>query len=162
MVSESQIRSAIIAVISANDGKARAHRRWRYPAQNRLAEWVNLFRDEDQKINAYMVRRVRRFPTLRGIPGRLVKVEYVYEVRFYLGLFDSEDDSAASEEIAQARVDSLAASFEADVTLGLGRCVSHGGLELPTDFEDVLVGDWAAHRAVLRISVEVANVECQE
>jgi hypothetical protein len=160
MVSDTQIRTAFIALIVAEDGKARTHRRWRYPAQNRLADWVALFRDEDGKLNGYMIRRVRRFPTMKGIPGRLSKIEYVYEIRFYFGIFDSSDDALASEEIAQARIDSLAARFEVDVTLGLGRCVTHGGLELPNDFEDVVIGDWPAHRAVLRVSVQVANANC--
>jgi hypothetical protein len=143
------------------DSKARVHRRYRYPAQNRLADWVAIYRDTDGKtVNAYMVRRVRRFPTMKGIPGRLAKVEHVYEIRFYFGLFDSGDDAAASEEIAQARIEAQAAAFEADVTLGLGRCVSHGGLELPNDFEDVIIGDWPAHRAVMRLSVEIANTNC--
>ena len=149
-----------MTAIQAADNKARVYRRWRYPAENRLAEWAALFRDVDRKLNCYWIRRVRRFPTIKGTPGRLAKVELVYEIRFYFGLFDSNDDAAASEEIAQARVDTLAAQLEADVTLGLGRCVGHGGLELPNDFEDVLIGDWPAHRAVMRLSVEVANVNC--
>ena len=163
MVSETQLRSAIVAKVRAGDSKARVHRRWRYGAQNRLAELIAIYRDEDGRLNAYFIRRLRRFPTMKkGIPNRLTKVEYDYEIRFYFGLLDSDEDDVASEEIAQARVDSLAAGFEADATLGLGRCVTHSGLQLPSDFEDVIIpgGDWPAHRAVMRLSVEVANVEC--
>jgi hypothetical protein len=159
-VTETQVRSAVVAKLRENDATARVHRRWRYPSQNRIAEWVNLFRGDDGQINSYQVRRVRRFPTMQGVPKRLIKTEYVYEIKFHFGLIDSEEDSAASEEAAQARIDSLAALMEADVTLGLGRCVTHGGLELPNDFEDVVIGDWAAHRALMRLLVEVSNVNC--
>jgi hypothetical protein len=160
MIEEPTLKSAIAATVQANDALARVHRRWRYPSQNRIAQWLELFRDDDQKINTYWIRRLRRIPFLSGVPKRLAKVEYVYEIRFYFGLIDSDVDAEASEELAQAKIDSLAGLFEADSTLDLGRCVTHSGLALPSDFEDVLIGDWVAHRAVMRLEVTVANVTC--
>ncbi|MGA9769306.1 MAG: hypothetical protein WBV94_09715 [Blastocatellia bacterium] len=160
MIAESALRSAIVAIIQSSDSTARVHRRWRYPSQNNLAQWLELFRDENQKINTYWVRRVRRIPFLSGVPKRLARVEYVYEIRFYFGLIDSDVNEEASEELAQAAIDSLAGLFEADNSLGLGRCVTHSGLALPNDFEDVLLGDWGAHRAVMRLEVTAANVNC--
>lgn len=160
MKSDPQIRTAIIAKIRQNDSGARTHRRYRFPQQNRLDEWAKLFRADDDKLNCYMIRRLRRAPTMKGIPNRLAKIEHTYEIRFYYGLLDSDDDSEASEEIAWALIDSLAAILEADASLGLGATVTHNGLELPTDFEDVVIGDWPAHRALLRLSVVAQNVNC--
>lgn len=163
MIGESTVRTGLVNKIKENDPKARVHRRIRYPKFNRTAEYLNLLRDEDNLFNAYMIRRVRRTPFLKGIPKRLIAVEYEYEIRFYYGLKDDDDDSVATEEIAQAKIDSLAAVIEAETEqgpLGLGATVSHDGLELPGDFEDRLVGDWAFHRADLRIKVTVRNSNC--
>jgi hypothetical protein len=160
MVSEAAVRSALIAQIAANDAKAVVHRRIRYPRQGRIDEFNKIYRDEDGRINCYMVRRVRRTPVLKGVPLRLASVEYEYEIRFRYGLQDDEDDAVASEEAAQAKIDSLALLLEADTTLGLGQSVSHAGLILPGDFEDRLIGDWPAHAGDLRIVFKVANVNC--
>lgn len=159
MRTEVQVRDAIAAKIAALDPQARVHKRFRYPLNNQLAAWLAIHRDDDGKLNSWQIRRVRRLPTMRGIPGRLVKVELVYEIKFLYGLTDKEDDP--SEETAQRRIDDLAALFEADFNLGLGAGVTHGGLELPADFEDVETGSYGAHRAVMRLSVEVANVNCE-
>lgn len=161
MISESEVRSALIGKIRENDAKARVHRRIRYPKQNRIADYYNLLRDEDNLFNAYMLRRVRRMPTLKGIPQRLVAVEHLYEIRFYFGLKDDDDDSVATEEIVQSKLESLAALVEADTSLGLGATVSHEGLELPSDFEDKVIGDWAFHRPNLRIAITVRASNCE-
>ena len=139
---------------------AKVHRRRRFPQQERSEEYQRLYLDEDGVINTYMIRRLHRVPSLHGIPRRLVSVTYGYEIRFYRGLSDSDDDGAASEEIAQLLIDQLAAVLEADNTLGLGASVGHNGLAMPFDFEDVAIGDWAAHRARLMIEVTAQNVNC--
>ncbi|MEK6323624.1 MAG: hypothetical protein AABN33_18440 [Acidobacteriota bacterium] len=160
MVSESAIRTAIVAKIREADDTAKVHRRWRYPAQNRLAEFANLFRDEQGKINGYMMRRIRRDPEMRGIPARLVSVSQIFAIRFYSQLIDNDDPAIASEENTQARIDALAAEFETDVQMGLGNTVFHAGLQMPLDLVDVILGDAAAHRADFRLEVTTANVEC--
>jgi hypothetical protein len=164
MISEPTLRSALVVKIKENDPKARVHRRIRYPKANRIAEYLNLLRDEDNLFNAYMIRRVRRTPTLRGIPQRLVQVEHQYEIRCYFGLKDDDDDSVATEEIVTAKLEALAALIETETEqgpLGLGATVSHDGLELPTDFEDKIIGDWAFHRPNLRITITVKNSNCE-
>jgi hypothetical protein len=163
MISETTIRSALVAIIAQNDSKARVYRRIRFVKQGRIEEFNAIYRDEDGIINCYMVRRLRRRPNLGGVPQRLKSVEFDYEIRFRYGMRDDvdvADGGNPSEEIAQANIDSLAALFEADNTLGLGACVSHTGLGLPGDFEDRLIGDWVAHAADLRLTVKVANVNC--
>jgi hypothetical protein len=129
-----------------------------------MAEYYNLLRDEDNLFNSYMIRRVRRTPTVKGIPQRLVAVEHQYEIRFYYGLKDDDDDTVATEEIVQAKLESLAALIETETPqgpLGLGATVSHEGLELPSDFEDKTIGDWSFHRPNLRITVTVRNANCE-
>jgi hypothetical protein len=161
MKTEAQIRAAIAAKIQAFDSLARVHKRIRYPKENRLDEWVRLFVEESSKlINGYMIRRTRRFPEMVGIPGRLRSVTHEYEISFRYSLVDNDDASLASEEIAQAKIENLAASFEADMQLGLGASVTHEGLELPNDFEDVQMGSWLAHRALMRLKVTAMNVNC--
>jgi hypothetical protein len=161
MKTEAQIRQAIATKIIAFDALARVHKRVRFPQENRLDEWARLFAEESTKtINGYMVRRVRRFPEMVGIPGRLRSLTHDYEIRFLYGFVDSETDSLASEEIAQGKIEGLAASFETDVQIGLGASVTHEGLELPNDFEDVVIGDWLAHRALMRLRVIAMNVNC--
>src|SRR5262245_47382222 len=115
MQTEAQIRTAIAAKLQSVDVAARVHRRVRYPKQNSIAEFVALFRESELKrINGYMIRRVRLVPTLHGIPRRLVSIIYTYEIRFYFGLIDNDDDQVASEEAAQAKIDAQAAAFHAD------------------------------------------------
>jgi hypothetical protein len=161
MITEAQLRTAIVQTIQAADAAARVHRRRRYPQQNRLAEYTRLFREaESGLINGWMVRRLRRAPALHGIPQRLVSVTFDFGVRFYYSLIESDDDAVASEEAAQLKIETVAAQFEADATLGLGPTVQHSGLEMPTDFEDVILGDSACHRADLRIAITVRNVTC--
>src|SRR5436305_403968 len=80
-------------------------------------------------------------------------VTYTYEIVFRYALTEDDDDQVASEETAQALIDSLAALFESDNTLGLGRCVTHEGLQLPQDFDDVVFAEKACHRAIMRIAV---------
>jgi len=161
MKTEAQIRAAIAAKITAFDAAARVHKRVRYPMQNRLDEWVALFVEASSTtMNGYMVRRMRRFPEMVGTPGRLRSLTHDYEIRFLYGLVDNETDSLASEEIAQGKIEGLAASFETDAQIGLGASVRHEGLELPNDFEDVVIGDWLAHRALLRLRVKAMNVNC--
>lgn len=148
-------------LIREHDSAAQVHRRRRYPKDGRIDEYQRLYMSDELKlINAYSIRRFRREPLMRGIPGRLVSVTYDFGIRFYRHLIDTDDDGAASEETAQAAIDSLAAKFEADITLGLGRTVSHEGLRMPLDFEDVLLGDWPAHRADLRLTVKVSSANC--
>jgi len=160
MISETRIRTAIVGVIRSADAAAKVYPRFRYPAQARLKEFADLFRDDTGKINAYMIRRIRRTPEIRGIPGRLIKVTHAYKIRFYAHLIDSDDPLVASEEIAQLKIETLSALFESDVTLGFGPSVSHEGLVMEMDFADVVLGDTAVHRNDLGITVTTANVEC--
>ena len=157
MVSETTIRTAVVNKIIAVDATARVHRRRRYPKQERIEEYRSLFLGTNGTINAYMIRRLHRVPSVHGVPKRLVSVTYGYEIRFYFGLTDSDNDGAASEETAQARIDQLATAFEADNTLGLGATVGHDGLAMVLDFEDIALGDWACHRARLAIEITAQN-----
>jgi hypothetical protein len=160
MVPETQTRTALVTTIQGVDPVAKVHRRRRIPKDNQIGEWARLNVDAEKKVNSYHIRRLRRIPEMRGIPKRLVKVTHLYEIRFYFGLKDLDDDSTASEEIAQQRIEDLAAAFEASPTLGLGASVSHSGLGLPNDFEDVQVGSYLSHRALMQIAVEIMNVSC--
>lgn len=163
MISEAQLRTTLVQKIQSFDSEARVHRRRRFPAQNRLSEYARLFREGGTgKVNGYMIRRLRRKPLFHGVSRqrRLVSVTYDYQIRFYYGIHDADDDGAASEETAQLKIDLLAEALEADLSLGLGACVKHDGLDMPEDFDDVVLGDAACHRADLRLSVTVANVNC--
>ncbi|MCI0489385.1 MAG: hypothetical protein L0229_22560 [Blastocatellia bacterium] len=161
MISDAAIRTRLVTLIEEHDPTARVHRRRRYPKNGLLEEYKQLFvSEESNQINVYMIRRLRRDVVLRGIPARVVSATYDYGIRYYRSLIDNDDDGEASEEIAQAAVDSLADKFEADNTLALGATVQHQGLQMALDFEDVLLGDWACHRADLRLRVTVAAVNC--
>src|SRR6185503_6439111 len=152
--------TAIVERIQDADPAAKVHRRFRYPAQGRLAAYIDLFRDDAGKINGYMVRRVNRHPEMKGIPGRLVSVTHIYSIRFYSHYADIGVDDTASEELTQAKIEMLAGRFETDVTMGLGSTVHHTGLQMPLDLVDVDMGGAQAHRADFRLEVTAANVEC--
>lgn len=162
MVTDAAIRTALVEKLHASNPTAKVHRRWRWPANNRLAEFANLFREggAGTRINGYMIRRIHRTPVMKGIPGRLVSVTFTYAIRFYAHLIDSDDDGVASEEALQLMIDANAAGFEADVQMGLGKTVSHTGLQMPQDIIDVVLGDAGAHRVDYRLEVTVANVNC--
>lgn len=162
MIAETTIRTALVAAITSVDATAKVHRRFRYAKDAQVSAFVNLFREtaSPHKVNGYMIRRVRRIPEMTGVPGRLKKVTHVYKIRFYAHLIDSNDPAIASEEIAQSRIEALAAALEANVNLGLGASISHEGLGMEMDFTDVILGDTAVHRNDLGISVTAMNVNC--
>lgn len=152
MIAESVIRTAVVNKIIANDATARVYRRHRFPSGDQLAEYVRLFVNAGQ-INTYMVRRLRRIPEVHGIPKRLVSVTHDYGITFFYGLVDDDSDDVASEEIMQATIESLAALFEADNTIGLGHSIGHEGLALPADLSDGMLGSWKCLHAALRLRV---------
>lgn len=161
MISEPTLRTKLVEKIQAIDQNAKVYRRRRYPAQNRIKAYTDLFIDEDKRVNGYMIRRLRRTSFYKSIPGRLDSVTHVYAIRFYYSIKDTNEDQTATEGIVDAKIEALCASFDEDIHLGFGTCVRHNGLQMPTDFEDILFGDWPCHRADFRIEINVKNANCE-
>jgi hypothetical protein len=161
MISEPQVRTAVVGIISGQVPDAKVYRRLRYPAKGQEASYRALYVGTAGYIHYYGVRRLQLRVEIKGDPGRLIAITYVYGVRVYRSLLDNPNDVEASEELFQAELDGVCSavnSFPYDLGLGVENGVNHTGLQMPTDFVDVQFGTFKCHRVDLRLEVRVRNL----
>lgn len=149
---------AKISGVSGIAGAGKVYSRLRRPLTGRADEYRALYADADGKVNVWMVRRAQRQPVVDEFNNE-VSVTQFYQILGHYSLVDSDDGfTTASEETFQQVIEDIAAAFAADLHLGLGSGISHRGLQVPSDIQDVILGDLLVHSVEARLIVD--NEEC--
>ena len=156
LASELQTRSAIVTAIKAAiPADAKVYPRIRRPQKGRLDDFKRLYVDNVERVHLWMVRRAQRTPEVDAF-NRLQRVVVTYQMLGYFSLVDNDTDALSSEAIFQLEIETVAAGLEVDNVFGLPG-VTHRGLQLPVDFEDVFFGDVLCHEAKCRLVVDVED-----
>ena len=159
IASEASIRTRIVVVVGTVTGSGRVHPRYLRALDGQEKTFNETFKDDNERINAQMVRRIQRIPVVDKY-NRQVSVTHIYSILINYGVSEEAD----SEGTVQQFIEDLAAAFAARPHFELEVGVKSTGLDGVTHrqigmdrFTDSKLGEKLVHAPELRLVVDAED-----
>lgn len=155
-VTDKQIRQAIATIIDGVQPNAKIYPRWMQSFEE--GEFVALLRsaDDSDRVNCWMISRVRRDEDLAAEP---VDLTWSYAVNFYFQ-YEFGYDSQNSEDALDTHLEAVTKAIrdKPDLNLGHVDIREHGGLQF-TAIGVVAFGETLVHIAQGELDVFLRDLE---